>query len=163
LLFDLLTPEEELDWRSVFDVELLGRRLVRAIDWIRRDAVLRDVPVGLFGASTGAAAALWAAAEPDAGPIAAIVSRGGRPDLAIPRLGQVSAPTLLIVGGEDDVVLNLNRAAQAHLSCPNRLTVIPGAGHLFEEPGALTTVADLARDWFAGHVATTAQPQAVGR
>jgi putative phosphoribosyl transferase len=106
--------------------------------------------VGYFGASTGAAAALWAAAEPGSG-IAAVVSRGGRPDLAGPRLELVSAPTLLIVGGDDDVVLGLNRQAQAWLHCENDLAVVPGATHLFEEPGALSAVAELARDWFAAH------------
>lgn len=163
LLFDLLTPEEEVDWRNVFNIALLAGRLVHVIGWLRRDPALGDLPIGLFAASTGAAAALWAATEPNAGAIAAIVSRGGRPDLAIPCLSHVSAPTLLIVGGRDDLVLNLNRAAQTHLRCPNRLTVIPGATHLFEEPGTLQTVTDLTRDWFAEHLSTAALPQPVGQ
>jgi putative phosphoribosyl transferase len=110
----------------------------------------RSAPIGYFGASTGAAAALWAAAEPGAD-IAAVVSRGGRPDLAAPRLAAVTAPTLLIVGGHDDVVLELNRTALAQLHCERRLAIVPGATHLFEEPGTLQTAAELARDWFIGH------------
>ena len=109
---------------------------------------------GVVGASTGAAAALWAAAEPGID-IAAVVSRGGRPDLARPRLAAVTAPTLLIVGGEDHVVLDLNRQAQAKLRCENRLEVVPGATHLFEEPGTLAAVAALARDWFLAHLGDT--------
>jgi pimeloyl-ACP methyl ester carboxylesterase len=107
--------------------------------------------IGYFGASTGAAAALWAAAEPGAG-IAAVVSRGGRPDLARPRLAAVTAPTLLIVGGQDEVVLDLNRRARAELRCENDLAVVPGATHLFEEPGTLDAAAGLARDWFLSHL-----------
>jgi len=110
-----------------------------------------DANIGYFGASTGAAAALWAAAEPGAG-IAAVVSRGGRPDLAGPRLTAGTAPTLLIVGGLDTLVLGLNREAQAQLRCENKLAVVPGATHLFEEPGTLTMAARLARDWFVGHL-----------
>ena len=109
------------------------------------------MPVGYFGASTGAGAALWAAADPGAD-IAAVVSRGGRPDLAGPHLAQVRAPTLLIVGGQDEAVLELNRQAQARLRCENRLEVVPGATHLFEEPGTLAAAAELARDWFARHL-----------
>jgi putative phosphoribosyl transferase len=115
------------------------------------------LPVGYFGASTGAAAALWAAAEPDVD-IAAIVSRGGRPDLAAPRLEAVTAPTLLIVGGNDDVVLELNHQAHTRLRCENRLAVVPGASHLFEEPGTLQAAAALARDWFTSHLAPRPQP-----
>jgi len=151
LLFDLLTPDEEADRANVFDIELLARRLTCVTRWLRDQPGAAGLPVGYFGASTGAAAALGAAAEPGAD-IAAVVSRGGRPDLASPRLGSVRAPTLLIVGGRDDVVLGLNRQAQAQLRCENELAVVPGATHLFEEPGTLTAAAELARDWFAGHL-----------
>jgi len=147
LLFDLLTPAEEADRSLVFDIPLLGRRLQAATAWLRRDpAGVSGLPVGYFGASTGAGAALWAAAG-DPG-VAAVVSRGGRPDLAGPRLGEVSAPTLLIVGSRDPMVLDLNREAQAALRAECRLEVVAGATHLFEEPGALDQVARLARDWF---------------
>lgn len=153
LLFDLLTPAEEADRANVFDIGTLAGRLVDATAWVQR----RDpVPVGVFGASTGAAAALRAAAavgtERGAG-IGAVVSRGGRPDLAGDRLGDVRAPTLLIVGGDDTRVLELNRQAQAELRCENRLDVVAGATHLFEEPGTLDEVAELAREWFTGHLA----------
>ena len=147
LLIDLLSAEEELERSYVFDIRLLAERLGDATRWTR---TVPDVPatkIGLFGASTGAAAALWAAAQPDSG-ISAVVSRGGRPDLAAPLLAAVAAPTLLIVGGCDDAVLALNRRAQAELRCDSRLIVVPGATHLFEEPGTLQTVAELARDWF---------------
>ncbi len=153
LLFDLLTAAEERDRANVFDIELLAERLTGATRWLHGEPVLSDLPVCYFGASTGAAAALWAASSPRAH-IAAVVSRGGRPDLARPRLGWVQAPTLLIVGGEDTAVLELNRQAQAHLHCEHRLTVIPGATHLFEEPGALAAAAAAARDWFVQHAAT---------
>ena len=152
LLFDLLTPEEEGDRSNVFDIGLLAARLTAATGWLRTQEAAAGVPVGYFGASTGAAAALWAAAEPG-NQAAAVVSRGGRPDLAIPRLDQVTAPTLLIVGGLDHAVIGMNRNAQQHLRCENQLTVVPGASHLFEEPGALERVAELARDWFTGHLA----------
>lgn len=152
LLFDLLTPQEELDRANVFDIGLLARRLGQVTAWLRAHPAAAGAAIGYFGASTGAAAALWAAAEPGAG-IAAVVSRGGRPDLAAGRLAAVTAPTLLIVGGEDDVVLDLNRQAQASLRSENRLEVVPGATHLFEEPGALTAAATLARDWFTAHLA----------
>jgi putative phosphoribosyl transferase len=151
LLFDLLTPQEELDRSNVFDVGLLAGRLAAVVSWLRAQPRAANAAIGYFGASTGAAAALWAAAEPDAG-IAAVVSRGGRPDLARPRLAAVTAPTLLIVGGHDEVVLDLNRRAQAELRCENDLTVVPGAGHLFEEPGTLDAAAGLARDWFTSHL-----------
>jgi putative phosphoribosyl transferase len=151
LLFDLLTAAEEHDRANVFDIGLLARRLVDVTRWLRRQPDAATLPVGYFGASTGAAAALWAAAEPDAD-IAAVVSRGGRPDLAMPRLRAVIAPTLLIVGGDDDVVLDLNRQAQAQLRCESRLAVVPGATHLFEEPGTLQAAAELARDWFTSHL-----------
>ncbi|WP_326590538.1 phosphoribosyltransferase family protein [Streptomyces sp. NBC_01294] len=149
LLFDLLTPAEEADRANVFAIEPLAGRLADATRWLRRRVPL---PIGYFGASTGAAAALWAAADADAD-IGAVVSRGGRPDLAGPRLAGVRAPTLLIVGARDTTVLDLNRAAQRELRCENRLEIVPGATHLFEEPGALDEVAALARDWFAGHLA----------
>ncbi len=152
LLFDLLTPEEELDRSNVFDIELLAGRLARVTEWLRAQPAAGQAPIGYFGARTGAAAALWAAAEPGAG-IAAVVSRGGRPDLARPRLAAVTAPTLLIVGGDDDVVLDLNRRAQAELRCENHLAIVPGATHLFEEPGTLDSAAALARDWFTTHLA----------
>ncbi|MGP3690037.1 phosphoribosyltransferase family protein [Streptomyces sp. IBSNAI002] len=150
LLFDLLTPAEEARRANVFDIEALALRLADATRWLRRREPL---PVGYFGASTGAAAALWAAA--DAGPeVGAVVSRGGRPDLAGDRLAGVRAPTLLVVGGLDPTVLDLNRQARARLRCENRLDVVPGATHLFEEPGTLEEVAGLARDWFTRHLGT---------
>ena len=149
-MFDLLTPEEELDRANVFDIGLLARRLVEVTGWLRAQPPAAQAAVGYFGASTGAAAALRAAAEPGAG-IAAVVSRGGRPDLARPRLAAVTAPTLLIVGGRDEVVLDLNRRAQAELRCENDLAVVPGATHLFEEPGTLEAAARLATDWFISH------------
>ena len=155
LLFDLLTVEEEADRANVFDISLLARRLVDVTNWLRAVTDLAHLPVGYFGASTGAGAALWAAAEPDAD-IAAVVSRGGRPDLAGPRLAEVAAPTLLIVGGDDHVVLDLNRQAQAQLRCESRLVVIPGATHLFEEPGTMQAAAEAARDWFTGHMGAAA-------
>ena len=152
LLFDLLTSEEELDRANVFDIALLGHRLIEVSRWLRSEPVVGSLPVGYFGASTGAGAALWAAGEPDAD-IAAVVSRGGRPDLATDRLGVVSAPTLLIVGGHDDVVLELNRQADAQLRCEHVLEVVPGATHLFEEPGTLEAAANLASEWFTNHMA----------
>jgi putative phosphoribosyl transferase len=153
LLFDLLTEDEETDRANVFDVALLARRLGEVTAWLRSRPEASGARIGYFGASTGSAAALWAAAEPDADPFA-IVSRGGRPDLAGSRLGAVTAPTLLIVGGRDDAVLDLNRLAQGRLRCENRLSVVPGATHLFEEPGTLQAAAELARDWFVDHLAT---------
>ena len=151
LLFDLLTPEEEGDRGNVFDIGLLGGRLAEVTRWLRAQPRTAGAAVGYFGASTGAAAALWAAAEPGAG-IAAVVSRGGRPDLAGARLSAVTAPTLFIVGGDDAMVLDLNRQARAALRCPSDLAVIPGATHLFEEPGTLDAAARLARDWFTRHL-----------
>jgi putative phosphoribosyl transferase len=151
LLFDLLTPAEAADRANVFDIELLAGRLSAVTAWLRAQNRVGRAAIGYFGASTGAAAALWAAAEPGA-EIAAVVSRGGRPDLADPRLGSVSAPTLLIVGQRDTAVLDLNRRAQAGLRCENRLAVVPGATHLFSEPGTLAAVAELARDWFSSHL-----------
>ncbi len=152
LLFDLLSPDEEADRANVFDIPLLAGRLVAATAWLLEQEDARGVPIGFFGASTGAGAALWAAAEPDS-PVRAIVSRGGRPDLAGARLESVRAPTLLIVGGNDETVLELNRDAARHMTCEHRIEVVPGATHLFEEPGALDAVADLAARWFLEHLA----------
>lgn len=151
LLFDLLTDTESTDRRLVFDIPLLAERLVSATTWLTRQEQVDAEPgsVGYFGASTGAGAALWAAADPQvADVVGAVVSRGGRPDLAGPRLGAVTAPTLMIVGGEDREVLALNSRARALMRCPTDLVVIPGATHLFSEPGALERVAELATDWF---------------
>jgi putative phosphoribosyl transferase len=150
LLFDLLTPDEERDRANVFDIGLLAGRLAEVTRWLRAQPPAANTAVGYFGASTGAAAALWAAAEPGAD-IAAVVSRGGRPDLAHPRLAAVTSPTLLIVGGHDEVVLDLNRRARKELRCENDLAVVPGASHLFEEPHTLDAAAGLARDWFLSH------------
>jgi putative phosphoribosyl transferase len=150
LLFDLLTPHEELHRANVFDIALLAGRLGEVTAWVRGQPECTGLPVGYFGASTGAAAALWAAAEPHAD-IAAVVSRGGRPDLAGPRLGAVRAPTLLVVGGHDTAVLDLNRRAQAAMGCESRIVVIPGATHLFEEPGTLEQAATYACSWFTDH------------
>ncbi|NRQ33127.1 alpha/beta hydrolase [Nonomuraea sp. NN258] len=150
LLFDLLTPEEEADRANVFDIGLLAERLLGRTEWVRAQDSAAGLPIGYFGASTGAAAALWGAAEPG-NTIAAVVSRGGRPDLAGARLSDVSAPTLLIVGGRDPVVVELNEEAQRHLRSEAKLEIVPGATHLFEEPGALEQVANLARDWFVTH------------
>lgn len=151
LLFDLLTEEEASDRRNVFHVPLLASRLEEAVAWSREDADTAALPVGLFGASTGSAAALVTAAQ-DPGEIAAVVSRGGRPDMAGEALPQVRAPTLLIVGGADTGVLELNEDAYAMLTCPKRLHVVPGATHLFEEPGALDQVVEVAGDWFVQHL-----------
>ena len=153
LLLDLLTPEEEVDRANVFNIPLLARRVDQTAGWLRT-AGLGPNRIALFGASTGAAAALWAAAEPSAD-ILAVVSRGGRPDLALSRLSSVTAPTLLIVGRGDLEVLGLNRGALAHLGGEAHLEVVPGATHLFEEPGTLKVAADLARDWFLAHQAPT--------
>jgi putative phosphoribosyl transferase len=151
LLVDLLTPQEEADRANVFDIGLLAGRLAEVTRWLRARPRAARAAAGYLGASTGAAAALRAAAEPGAG-IAALVSRGGRPDLARPRLAAVTAPTLLIAGGRDEVVLDLNRRAQAELRCENGLAVVPGATHLFDEPGTLAAAAGLARDWFPSHL-----------
>jgi putative phosphoribosyl transferase len=148
LLFDLLTTEEDRDYEQRFDIPLLASRLEYAADWVARQPSLSQQPLGLFGASTGAAAALCAAA--DLGQqVSAVVSRGGRPDLAMNRLDQVVAPTLLIVGEDDVEVLKLNRAAFDRLSCVKKLAVVEGATHLFEEPGTLETAAQLAAVWFS--------------
>lgn len=159
LLIDLLTEDEErIDDRTAnlrFDIGLLAHRLVGAIDWLSRDERTAGLRVGLFGASTGGGAALVAAAE-RADRVGAVVSRGGRPDLAGAALPTVRTPTLLIVGGEDDVVITLNEQALARLGSPvKELVIVPGASHLFEEPGKLEDVARLAADWFARHLAAT--------
>lgn len=152
LLIDLLTPEEDREYERRFDIALLTRRLAGAARWLSEQPRTAALPLGLFGASTGAAAALQlAAATPDA--VAAVVSRGGRPDLAGEQaLRRVRAPTLLIVGGLDDVVIDLNRAARAQMLCRSQLEIVPGATHLFEEPGKLEQVAVLAADWLGSHL-----------
>jgi pimeloyl-ACP methyl ester carboxylesterase len=151
LLFDLLTENEAADRRNVFDIELLAERLAMATAWVGQREDTKSLPIGYFGASTGAAAALVAAARLQ-GDIGAIVSRGGRPDMAGRVLGQVRAPTLLIVGGHDVGVLELNEQAFAQLQCEKSLEIVPGATHLFEEPGALDQVIDLAQQWFSRHL-----------
>ena len=151
LLFDLLTPVEEADRANVFDIPLLAGRLVDAVKWIDRQPDLAPLPLGLFGASTGAAAALVAAAHLGTR-VGAVVSRGGRPDLANGALEIVSAPTLLIVGGLDGVVIELNEKAFAHLRAAKALQIVPDATHLFPEPGALERVIELAARWFDTHL-----------
>jgi putative phosphoribosyl transferase len=161
LLLDLLTSKEELNRANVFDVELLASRLTAATRWLAGRPDAASCRVGYFGASTGAGAALWAAAE--AGEqVAAVVSRGGRPDLAGPRLARVRTPTLLIVGSADQAVLKLNQSALAQLRCPSRLTVVEGATHLFEEPGTLAEAAILASDWFAQYLLPAHNQRATG-
>lgn len=159
VLLDLLAPEEAEDRRTVFDIALLAHRLGEAIDWARQDASLAPLPIGLFGASTGAAAALRAAAA-HPGVVRAVVSRGGRPDLAAADLPQVLAPTLLILGGEDRVLLPLHRDALQQLRCAKQLAIVPGATHLFEEPGTLETVGWMAAGWFADHLGSAGLPAA---
>src|SRR6266542_6242571 len=155
LLFDLLTPDEEaMDVRTRehrFNIGLLAERLLHATRWVKQQKQTRDLRVGYFGSSTGGGAALVAAAElpQDVG---AVVSRGGRPDLAGDALPKVQAPTLLIVGGNDDIVIELNEMARDQMRCEVKLEIVPGATHLFEEPGALEKVAKLASDWFADHI-----------
>jgi dienelactone hydrolase len=163
LLIDLLTPEEEredmITAQLRFDIELLAERLVGASDWLERNPFTTTLRIGYFGASTGAAAALVAAAErPSAA--GAVVSRGGRPDLAIPYLPRVKAPTLLIVGGHDYQVIEMNREALAHLHTEKQLEIVPGATHLFEEKGTLEQVARLAQQWFVQHLTPQRQPAA---
>jgi putative phosphoribosyl transferase len=162
LLFDLLTMGEEANRDNVFDIALLGTRLLEVTSWLRTRTALSRLPVGYFGASTGAGAALWAAAE-QGNDIAAVVSRGGRPDLAGPRLRDVGAPTLLIVGSQDHQVLELNRKALAQLGGEHRLEVVEGASHLFVEQGALETVADKASEWFQRHLGATMPPYPTGQ
>ncbi len=151
LLFDLLLQAEAQDRRNVFDIPLLAGRVREAMSWSAQEKEIADLPVGLFGASTGAAAALAAAAE-EPERIGALVSRGGRPDLAGSALAHVRAPTLLLVGGDDWDVLELNREALSLMRCAARLDIIPGATHLFEEPGALENVVARAGDWFIDHL-----------
>jgi putative phosphoribosyl transferase len=155
LSVDLLTPDEETDRHTVFNVPLLGARLVQAIDWLRGQPEGKLAPIGLSGAGTGATAALWAASDIDT-EVAAVVSRGGRADLTGERLALVRAPTLLLVGGMDHSGFDLNRAARLRLRCPSRLAVVPGAGPLFEEPGTLEVAAQLAQEWLHHHLAAVA-------
>jgi predicted phosphoribosyltransferase/dienelactone hydrolase len=162
LLFDLLTPREEADRANVFDIPLLARRLVAATQWLRRQPETARLALGYFGASTGSAAALIAAAELRAG-VSAVVSRGGRADLAESRLGEVIAPVSLIVGGADSAVLELNRRAQRRLGGESELAVLAGATHLFEEPGALDRVAAIAIEWFSRHLQRGAPAPPAGR
>jgi putative phosphoribosyl transferase len=155
LLIDLLTPrEEEVDMRTAhlrFDIDLLARRLAGTIEWMARQPATKDLRVGMFGASTGGGAALVAATQvPER--VGAVVSRGGRPDLAGDALPHVQAPTLLIVGGDDVPVIGMNEEAYAQLTCEKRMEIVPGASHLFEEPGTLERVAELAREWFVTHL-----------
>jgi pimeloyl-ACP methyl ester carboxylesterase len=162
LLIDLLTAEEEIvDERTRhlrFDISLLAGRLAGAAAWLAANRDTRGLPIGLFGASTGAAAAVVAAAKAPE-PIGAVVSRGGRPDLAGPQLRHVQAPTLLIVGGEDSVVIELNQQAYRQLRCAKEMQIVPGATHLFEEPGALEIVARLAGDWFVRWLSAAGPPE----
>lgn len=165
LLMDLLTEDEErvddMTRELRFDIGLLGRRVAQVVDWAGGREELSGLAVGLFGSSTGAAAALVAAAELPADKIRAVVSRGGRPDLAGDALPRVECPTLLIVGGLDDVVIGLNEQARARMGCPTELQIVPGATHLFEEPGTLEQVARLAAEWFARHLADVEQAASV--
>jgi putative phosphoribosyl transferase len=163
LLIDLLTPQEEAEDELTrhlrFDIRLLAERLVAASEWARQQPDTEHLPIGYFGASTGAGAALVAAAQPP-DLVGAIVSRGGRPDLAGPALPLAKAPTLLIVGGRDEVVIELNERAFDQLRCEKRLEIVQGATHLFEEPGTLEQVARLARDWFVRYLAQTDENRA---
>ena len=160
VLIDLLTSKEDEIYEARFDIELLTRRLHSVAEWIKTQSSVMSLPLGLFGASTGAASALRLAAWLRHG-IYAVVSRGGRPDLAEDYLAQVTAPTLLIVGGDDDVVLELNRKAYEQLRTEKKLAIIPGATHLFVEPGALETVAQKAAEWFAGHLPSAKESRTV--
>jgi len=155
LLFDLLTPDEEADRANVFDIRLLAERLLDAVRWLNREPLVGALPLGLFGASTGAAAAIVAAAKLG-DRVGAVVSRGGRPDLAGDVLDQVHTPTLLIVGGDDTVVIELNERAFSRLAGSKALEIVPGASHLFPEPGTLEAVIGLAARWFEGHLVTNA-------
>jgi putative phosphoribosyl transferase len=152
LLADLLEEDEALDRRNVFNIGLLADRLLINAQWLHQLSETRGMPIGYFGASTGGAAALLAVARESDG-VAAVVSRGGRPDLAMDTLRLVQSPTLLIVGGEDRSVIPLNELAYRKLTCPKEMVIVPGATHLFEEPGALERVAELARDWFLKYFA----------
>lgn len=153
LLFDLLTESEDAVYENRFDIDLLTQRVLDATKWARTEPRSRALRLGLFGASTGAAAALRAAAELGTS-VGAVVSRGGRPDLTGPAIADVRSPTLLIVGGNDDVVIELNREAYARLNGPKKLEIVPGATHLFVEPGTLEEVTRLASDWFLRHLAS---------
>lgn len=155
LLIDLLEEREADDRRKVFDIDLLTDRLLAATEWLAQEPLTKGLQFGYFGASTGTGAALQAAAREPAS-VAAVVSRGGRPDLAAPYLPQVQAPTLLIVGGDDYPVIRMNEDALALLSCPKKLVIVPGATHLFEEPGTLEEVAGLARRWFLRYLPDSA-------
>jgi putative phosphoribosyl transferase len=157
LLFDLLTEEEAANRANVFDVDFLARRLRDVTVWVRQQPNTRALNIGYFGASTGAAAALIAAAADPA--VRAVVSRGGRPDMAAAVLAKVTAPTLLIVGGDDTQVIQLNQQAYAQLRCEKALRIIPGASHLFEEPGTLEQVTRLAIDWFSHHIGAADGPK----
>ncbi len=154
LLFDLLTEQEEADRANVFDIPLLAGRLAETVDWLAGERIVRDLPIGLFGASTGAAAALIAACR-QGDRVGAIVSRGGRPDLAGDALDRVRTPTLLIVGGLDFGVIELNQQAFDRLRGPKALEIVPGATHLFPEPGALEAVIGHANAWFQHHLCST--------
>ncbi|MDX1332763.1 MAG: alpha/beta family hydrolase [Robiginitalea sp.] len=150
LLFDLLTEEEDRTYENRFNIGMLTRRLIAVTDWVMVYTHGRQLPIGYFGASTGAASALRAAAH-FKDKIGAVVSRGGRPDLAMDDLPKVKAPTLLLVGGLDTQVIQLNRQAQSQMNAPTKLEIIPGASHLFEEPGKLQEVAELTAGWFSKH------------
>ena len=161
LLIDLLTRTEDQDYERRFDIPLLTQRVRRVTDWLQAQPQTKKLTLGYFGASTGAAAALQAAAAPGS-KVGTVVSRGGRPDLAgAQALAQVRCPVLLIVGGHDDVVIELNQQAHARLVCPKELVIVPGATHLFEEPGTLEQVATLAASWFVHHLgkATSGAPE----
>ncbi|WP_374452806.1 dienelactone hydrolase family protein [Phenylobacterium sp.] len=162
LLMDLLTQGEEAERANIFDMPLLGERLVQAIDWASNQPALAHLPIGLFGASTGAGAALRAAAARPAR-VRAVVSRGGRPDLAGAALPDVQAPTLLVVGGRDEAVIALNHHAAQQMSAHVELAIVPGATHLFEEPGALQAVTDLAIAWFHDHLGPGVMQKQVSR
>jgi putative phosphoribosyl transferase len=153
LLIDLLSPKEDAAYETRFDIPLLAERLQQIVRWLQKEPETAKRPIGLFGSSTGAAAALEVAAILQK-QIGAVVSRGGRPDLAIPSLQKVTAPTLLIVGGDDFGVIELNESAYAHLRCPKKMQIVPHATHLFEEPGCLEEVARLAKEWFSKHLQT---------
>jgi len=148
LLMDLLTSEEDMDYQVRFDIPLLTRRLLAATHWLQTEQQVKHLPIAYFGASTGAAAALQAAAVLG-NTISAVVSRGGRPDMAgTDNLSRVTSPTLLLIGGLDDIVIELNQEAYSHMHCTKHITIIPGATHLFEEPGTLEIVASIASEWF---------------
>jgi len=151
LLLDLLTPEEDLDYEMRFNIDLLAKRLLAATEWLNQQEETRGLKIGYFGASTGAAAAIQTASAMG-DKISAVVSRGGRPDLAWPYLDSIKAPTLLIVGGDDDVVIGLNEKAYRKITAVKQLEIVPGATHLFEEPGTLETVAEMAAGWFVKHL-----------